>query len=147
MSHYEHKFIFHPGLWIGEGKVTFSASPDHIRFYTKWRIEHGVEGVIACWQQVEIQGTDEHVFNNFRMMNITPQGFDIELENELMGKIHGKGLVDEKTVAWEFRGGPEFEGFEVYELQEDGDYMVHAEYASPDQYRTIIDGRIWKKTG
>lgn len=145
MSH--HKFIFEKGLWIGEGKVTFSASPEHLRFYTKWRIEEVVPAGIFCWQQVEIQGTEENVFNNFVITNVTPNGFLISLENELMGKINGKGIIDEKTVAWEFRDSAEFEGFEVYELQEGGDYMIHAEYSSPDQYRTIIDGRIWKKDG
>jgi hypothetical protein len=38
-----------------------------------------------------------------------------------------------------------FEGFEVYEQQENGDYFLHAEYGSPDQFRTIIEGLIWRK--
>jgi hypothetical protein len=69
----------------------------------------------------------------------------MELENELLGKVKGAGVIDEKTIAWEFHGTGGLEGFEVYELQDNGDYMMHAEYSSPDQFRTIIDGRIWKK--
>jgi hypothetical protein len=63
----------------------------------------------------------------------------------MLGSVQGKGIIDAKTIAWEFRGHPDFEGFEVYELQENGDFMLHAEYSSLDQIRTIIDGRIWKK--
>lgn len=141
----QHDFLFNPGLWIGEGRVTFSASPEHIHFYTKWQVEKQSKEGIPCRQQVEIQGTDEHVFNSFQIKEVTPASFKIELENDLIGKVQGTGVIDVKTIAWEFRDSPNFEGFEVYELQEDGDYMVHAEYASTDQYRTIIDGRIWKK--
>ena len=69
----------------------------------------------------------------------------MELENELLGTVKGTGVIDENTIAWEFHGTGGLEGFEVYELQDNGDYMMHAEYSSPDQFRTIIDGRIWKK--
>jgi len=72
--------------------------------------------------------------------------FKIELESEQINKSVGSGLIDEKTIAWEFRSSEGMEGFEVYELQENGDYMFHAEYASLGQFRTIVDGRIWRKS-
>lgn len=148
----KHAFIFEPGQWIGEGRVRFSSSPDEIKFYTKWNIPDVKTGgtstdrqTIYCFQQVEMRGTNEQVLNQFCFSEITPLGFLIELENELVGKVRGKGVIEPKTIAWEFRGHSNFEGFEVYELLENGDYMLHAEYSSLDQFRTIIDGRIWKK--
>lgn len=117
-----------------------------LRFYTKWIVEPPFDKIVNCQQQVEMEGRDENVFNNFTFSNIKANSFDVELTSELLGTIKGKGVIDAKTVAWELRGHADFEGFEVYELQENGDYMVHAEYISTEQYRTIIDGRIWKKS-
>lgn len=141
----KHEFLFSPGQWIGEGRVTFSTSPEHLRFYTKWSIEKGPQGNFNCQQHVEMESGQDHVFNTFLISHITSDSFVIELHNEILGKISGKGVIDPQTIAWEFRGHNEFEGFEVYELQDNGDYMLHAEYSSTEQFRTIIDGRIWKK--
>jgi hypothetical protein len=139
-----HNFIFSPGIWIGEGKIALSTSPEIIHFYTKWIVDKPKKKEHSCQQQVEMQGVDESVFNNLTFSDITAESFTVILENEMIGKVKGKGIIDDKTIAWEYRSG-DFEGFEVYELQDNGDYMLHAEYSSPDQYRTIIDGRIWKK--
>lgn len=141
-----HEFIFSPGQWIGEGKITFSTSPQHLRFYTKWVVEKKESGVIRCQQHVEMEGGEESVFNAFSFSHFTTNDFRLELTNDLLGSVKGKGVIDDKTLAWEFRGYNDFEGFEVYELQDNGDYMLHAEYASSDQFRTIIDGRIWRKS-
>ena len=101
---------------------------------------------VLCQQRVEIQGSGDGINNRFVVSELLGGRFKIHLENELLGYIEGTGLVDSKTIAWEFRNNSAVEGFEVYELQENGDYMFHAEYSSPDQFRTIIDGRIWKKS-
>ena len=140
-----HEFIFQPGLWIGEGKVTFSASPEHLRFFTKWRVEKSENGLIRCQQQVEMEGREGDVFNTLVFSDITANSCIVELTSDLLGTILGKCVMDKRTVAWEFRGHPEFEGFEVYELQDNRDYMLHAEYAASDQLRTVIDGRVWRK--
>lgn len=140
-----HEFILQPGLWIGEGKVTFSASPERLRFYTKWSIEAQKRGTHSCSQQVEMEGGSDHVNNSFIFSDFHDGSFIVELTSELLGTVMGKGVIDAKTIAWEFRGNPEFEGFEVYELQDNGDYMLHAEYSSSELIRTIIDGRIWRK--
>lgn len=140
-----HEFIFQPGLWIGEGKISFSSSPDHLHFYTKWMIASETDGFIHCQQKVETRGVDDLVVNSFKLGKLTPSSFNIELKNELVGKVTGQGIIDSKTIAWEFRGNHQVEGFEVYEIQDNSDYTVHAEYSSTDQFRTIIDGRIWKK--
>jgi len=141
-----HEFIFKPGVWVGEGRVTFNASPEIIRFYTKWNIEKEKRNAITCQQHVELEGGESNVFNKMTFSEITPDAFLIELKSELLGTIKGKGVIDKKTIAWEFRDSSDVEGFEVYELQDNGDFMFHAEYTSGDHIRTIIDGRIWKKT-
>lgn len=144
---HNHIFIFQPGTWIGEGKIAFSASPESVRFYTKWAIDTENNGTVSAEQQVEMQGSEPNTKTQFSISDITPSSFVIELDNETLGKVTGTGVIDQKTIAWEFRANGEgLEGFEVYELQENGDYMLHAEYASADQFRTIIDGRIWKKS-
>jgi hypothetical protein len=141
-----HHFIFSPGHWIGEGRISFSSSADHFRFYTKWTIDPLEEGKVTARQQIEIQGGGDHSVNQLLFSNIVNQNFQVELVQALSPPMHGKGILDEKTIAWEFRNRADFEGFEVYELQENGDYMLHAEYLSGGQFRTLIDGRIWKKS-
>ena len=140
-----HEFLFTPGLWVGEGRVTFSKSPNILRFYTKWEITKDDEGMLSCAQRVEMQGREEDVINTFAVFDVTSTNFILELTNEQLGIVLGKGIIEPKTIAWEFRGDTEFQGFEVYELQDNGDYMLHAEYTSTEHYRTTIDGRIWEK--
>lgn len=140
-----HTFIFTPGTWLGEGKIGFSASSEEIPFYTRWIIqEEASNGTIICDQTVEMVESSEKVNNRLTISQITPLAFQIQLENDLVGKVSGKGVIDAKTIAWELREHSGFEGFEVYEIQENGEYTFHAEYASSENFRTIIDGRIWK---
>lgn len=141
----QHAFIVTPGKWVGEGKISFSASAEHIRFYTRWLVGEADQGNITCGQEVEMVGNEPNMMNQFVFSNVTATSFTVQLENDILGQVKGKGVIDAKAIAWEFHGGGELEGFEVYTLQDNGDYMLHAEYASPDQFRTIIDGRIWKK--
>lgn len=141
-----HAFIFEPGTWIGEGKVAFSASPEEIKFYTRWSVDKLKKGSITCSQEVELHGIDEKVNNAFELKEIEAHSFLMILENELIGEAQGKGVISEETIAWEVKGPDNFQGYEVYERQVDGEYLFHAEYTSDDQYRTIINGRIWKKS-
>lgn len=141
----KHDFIFKEGIWIGEGKVQFSTSPEQIHFYTKWVVNKIEKNQIQCQQQVEMRGGGDSVFNHFTFSDIKDSTFTIALENEILGMATGKGTFNENNIAWEFRNHSDFEGFEVYELQENGEYILHAEYISTDQHRTTIDGRLWKK--
>lgn len=93
-----------------------------------------------------MEGGGGTVYNSFIFSDVHQNTFTVELVSEPLGKVLGKGVMDSKMIAWEFRGNPDFEGFEVYELQDNLDYMMHAEYSSSELARTIIDGRIWKKT-
>ncbi len=141
----QRNFILAPSIWIGEGKITFSASPEFIKFYTKWQVTEEAPGRLKATQIVEMQDTKEHIVNTYTFYDITLTHFSVQLENEVIGKISGTGIIEPTIIAWEFQGSKNLEGFEVYELQENGDYSLHAEFSSPDQFRTIIDGLIWKK--
>lgn len=138
-------FIFTPSLWLGEGKISFSTSPEFLKFYTKWEIKEKTSHIMIATQVVEMQGMEEQIINVFTFKDILFDSFTVFLENNLVGIVAGKGIRDEHTIAWEFRNQSAFEGFEVYEQQENGDYFLHAEYGSPDQFRTIIEGLIWRK--
>jgi hypothetical protein len=138
-------FIFEPGSWIGEGKVSFSTTLESLHFYTKWIVKEKVKDRLVLEQLVEMQGVHEKVINQFTLKNITESGFDILLENDLIGSCEGKGMIQGDTVGWEFRGESGLEGFETFQKQENGEYQVKAEYASPDQFRSMIHGRIWKQ--
>lgn len=140
-----HEFLIKPGIWVGEGRMVFTSSPEQIKYYTKWTITPILDNNITVKQQVEMQGVDEHVNNQLQFTFLNDNTFLVKIDNELFGNVVGKGVIDPKTIAWEFRGKGAFEGLEVYELQENGDYLLHGEYTSTDQHRTIVDGRIWKK--
>src|SRR5438105_2334027 len=114
----QHEFIFHPGNWVGEGKVAFSSTPENLHFYTKWTIEKADTFGISATQIVEIQGSEPSMSNQFVFSEVTPIKFVIGLENDILGKVVGAGVIDSKTIAWEFHGQGRLEGFEVYELQD-----------------------------
>ncbi len=140
-----HYFLFTPGRWVGAGRITFNNSPELIRFYTRWIIEKDDQGKIHCNQLIEMQETGQKVENRFSIYEVNNNAFKINLQNEGISSATGLGIIDAKSIAWEFHGKGELEGFEVYELQENGDYMLHAEYASTSLLRTIVDARIWRK--
>lgn len=134
-------------MWIGEGKITFSVSPDHVRFYTRWTSKpHPQETSLEWLQEVEMHGANEKVDNRFMITPLSDTAFSLSLENEIVGKAIGKGVIDEHKIAWEIKSPDNFHGFEVYELQDSGDYRLHAEYVTQDNFRTLIDGLIWKKS-
>jgi hypothetical protein len=139
-----HAFLFSPGTWLGQGKITFNSTVDSIEFFTRWVILES-DKTLTSTQEVEMKGIDGKVENLYVVSKVTPESFIIALDNELIGKVQGKGVIDPKNIAWEIRGQNEFEGFEVFELQDNGEYKFHSEFFSPDQFRTIIDGRLWRK--
>ena len=140
-----YSFILTPGLWLGEGKITFSTSPTFIKFYTKWQIVHESPQLIRAIQLIELQGEADQVANNLIFSNITANTFQIDLKSNLIGQAVGTGLYDDRVIAWEFVGNTDFEGFESYERQENGDYFFHAEYGSSHDFHTVVEGLIWRK--
>lgn len=143
-----HSFIFKPGLWLGEGKITLDMMDETMPFYTKWKVPSIDEGGrLECTQEIQIAGLSELMLNEFSLYDIAPGQFLIELENQSLGKVVGSGLIGKETIAWEFRlNHLGFEGFEFYQKVDENTYKVHAEYATTDEFRTIIHGKIWLST-
>ncbi len=139
------EFIFAEGTWLGEGKITFSASSEFIKFYMKWQITE--EGkVMRAIQTIQMAGIEEKSINDLTFFDIHADSFTVQLENETLGKVLGKGIYNDNMIAWEFQRDASFEGFETYERRENGDFFLHAEYGKNDVYRTIIEGLVWPKT-
>lgn len=138
-----HPFLLEEGLWLGSGQIGFNIAQDKLKFYARWSVAKGSSGLIKCTQVVEMVGGADHVVNTLTLTDITNDGFRVRLENPMIGVVMGKGLIDEKSIAWEFRNtSVGFEGFEIYER--DGEkYLMKGEYAS-DESRTFIEGELWK---
>ena len=144
----KHPFIFEPGFWLGEGKISLSMMDEKLPFYTRWTVPSADDkGLIACLQEIQIAGLSDMMHNQFSFYDVSRQNFAIKLENQSIGKVVGKGIINSKLIGWEFRLGQlGFEGFEFYEVAKEPDtYLLHAEYAASDDFRTVIHGKIWKK--
>lgn len=143
----EHTFLFFEKKWLGEGTIKLSGSDELLHFYTRWNLgKLDPNGRIPAFQEVQIRGVEDSMHNQFVITDLSPTHFSIELENAALGKISGKGIIKENLIAWEFRNKEiGFEGFEFYEKQEDGSYLMRAEYATPDHFRTMIRAKIWER--
>jgi hypothetical protein len=143
----EHPFVFTSGEWLGEGTIQLSMSEDPLQFVTKWKLLSSADQrPIELLQEVQIKGISETMLNHFTLSDFESKSFLIKLENNTLGKVEGKGVVNPEVIGWEFNS-PEanFQGFEFYEKLNDNEYSMRAEYASDDEYRTLITGKIWRK--
>lgn len=143
----KHLFIFSPSCWLGEGKIQLNMVEEELPFYAKWDVsQKDAEGKIECVQQIQVKGLSEIMHNQLLFFDVASGNFCLELDNPSIGKVLGKGLITNALIAWEFRA-PEmgFEGFETYEKQPDNTYLMHAEYATADQLRTVIKGKVWQE--
>jgi hypothetical protein len=93
-------FIFTPGFWLGEGKISFSASPEFLKFYTKWEIKEEAPDIMIATQIVEMQEMEEQIINTFTFKDILSESFSVFLENNLVGVVAGKGIRDEHTICF-----------------------------------------------
>ncbi|MBS0623491.1 MAG: hypothetical protein JSS62_02600 [Verrucomicrobia bacterium] len=135
--------MFCSSRWEGEGNITLSVSDQVISYKVVWIVSPPKEDRIFLHQIVTIQDFDQMMTNQFCISQASKTNFDIELSNQLVCGIKGKGVIDPQVVAWEFREtGQEFEGFEVYRLQPDESYEMHAEYSASEGMRTLIQGYI-----
>jgi len=141
-----HPFILSPSSWLGEGKIKLSMVDEELGFFTRWNVSNrDPTGKIECIQEIQVKGVSDIMHNQFAFFDLTPVAFNVELENQALGKVIGSGIINEKVIGWEFRiADLGFEGFEFYEKQEDESYLMHAEYATTDQFRTVIQGKIWR---
>lgn len=147
MSEEKHSFILSPGSWFGEGKIVLNMVDEDLTFFTTWNIlSRDFSGKIPCVQDIQIQGLSDNMRNELTFYDFGVKSFSVEMENQNIGKVVGKGIFDDKLIAWEFRENDlKFEGYETYRLQEDGSYLMLGEYISTDQLRTQIEGRIWQQ--
>lgn len=142
-----HPFLFTPITWLGQGQISLSMAQEELTFFTRWTVNHvDTDGKITCAQEIQIKGLSDIMHNDFLLFDLKEGSFTIDLENEALGRVTGKGLIDEKMIAWEFRVEDlGFDGFEIYEKQDDKNYNLRAEYATGDQFRTLIKGKLWQK--
>ncbi len=145
---FNHSFIFSPGNWYGEGKITLNLVEEELIFSTNWAVlNKDFGGKVGAAQEIQIQGLSDNMRNDLSFYDIQQKTFSVDMENPNIGKITGTGLFDDKTIAWEFRNNDmNFEGFETYTLQPDGSYQMKGEYVTSDQFRTHIVARIWQHT-
>lgn len=143
----QHLFIFKPGVWLGEGKIHLSTAGENLSFVTRWLVPKKEEGGVKAVQEIQISTLSDLMQNQFTITQIGKENFQIELENQSLGKVVGKGRISKEVISWEFRlSNLGFEGFELYEKTKEKDaYLMHAEYATVDDFRTIIHGKIWRK--
>lgn len=142
----QHDFIIASGVWLGEGKLSFTLSPNILRYYTKWTVAEEQDGVIVAVQEVELEGREENQHNRLIFRKSVSENFLVTYSHQILGDISGEGTISNKGISWRLLKHPEFEGVEEYERNERGGYQVHAEYLSGD-FKTIVDGRIWRITG
>lgn len=139
-----HTFIFEPGVWEGRGKISFSMAEDQLPFKMRWTVLPKDNDQYLFSQLVEVDDFTEKMNNSFCVSSVDENGFMIELENHLVGKVEGKGVINDHVLAWEFRENEQgFEGFEIYEKSGD-DYKMRAEFSAGEGLRTYVRGIISK---
>lgn len=144
----QHQFLLTPTHWLGQGKIQLNMVSEELSFFTRWNASTvDGDGRIECLQEIQVKGLSDVMHNEFFIYNLANGEFTIDLENPALGRVTGTGLITDKVIAWEFRVEEiGFEGFELYEKQDDKNYLMRAEYATNDQFRTLIQGRVWQQT-
>jgi len=145
---FNHSFIFSPGTWSGEGKITLNMVEEELPFNTRWAVQNkDFAGKVASAQDIQIHGLADNMRNELTFYNFQQSTFSVDMENQNIGRIVGTGVYDDKMIAWEFRNNDmNFEGYETYTLQNDGSYLMKGEYVTSDQFRTQIEARIWAQS-
>ncbi len=143
----KHSFLLTPGRWLGEGKIKLSMIEEELAFLTRWKIEQDDLGGMECVQEIQVKGLSEVMINHFHLFDQTAVSFSLFMESHVIGRVQGIGIINENVIGWEFRSEEVgFEGFELYEKQSDDLYHVKGEFSSSDQFRTSIQGKIWKQS-
>lgn len=140
----EHSFIQKPGIWEGEGSMRLSIVEEDLKFKTKWSVKPAEkDGKIYCVQEVQIDGLAVTTLNHFCVRDVNGDRFVVDLETEALGQAEGKGVINPRSIAWEL-GLKElgFSGYEMYEKMDDDTYLMRAEFATSDQFRSDVTGTI-----
>lgn len=142
-------FIFTPGFWIGEGMMELSNVSEKIPFVVKWMVPNirPEDPYIELIQQIQIKGHSDALTNNFTLKDFEKHRFSIILENDNIGQVMGPGQIKSDWIGWEFKENlVGFDGYEYYQHQGDGHYIMEAEYSTSDDLRTVMRGKLWKHT-
>ncbi len=116
---------------------------DELDFVMRWTVLPLEQEQIFFNQSIEIPSLSQTMKNNFTLSKLSGDRFTIQLENQVIGKVFGKGVIDQGLIAWEFREPEQaFEGYEVYELQDDNTYKMRGEFSGGDGMRTYVSGSI-----
>ena len=121
---------------------------EELVFNTQWAVQNkDFAGKVQCAQEIQIQGLSENMRNELSFYDFQGKSFAVDMENQNVGRIVGNGVYDDKMIGWEFRNNDmNFEGYETYNLQPDGSYRMKGEYVTSDQFRTLIEARIWLRS-
>ena len=118
---------------------------DELDFAMRWTILPIEQEQIFFNQSIDIPTLAQSMKNNFALSKLAGDRFTILLQNQVIGKVVGKGVIDQEVIAWEFREPEQaFEGYEVYELQKNHSYKMHGEFSGGDGMRTYVSGLISK---
>lgn len=134
-------FIFSPGVWRGEGMLTFPLLSDKVKFYTQWEITQVAPGKCTAVQTVEMEGLSEQVINRWLFLQSDESSFSLELESASLGQQRGVGGADDSCFSWEVFG--DVKGHERYEQQGE-EWHFDARYGADDLYCTLVQGRLWR---
>jgi hypothetical protein len=120
---------------------------EELVFFTRWTVRSREgNGPVECTQEIQVKGLSDVMTNHFILSDFSLVDFSVVMENHAVGKVSGKGILNEHRVGWEFRVKEiGFEGFEFYEKKSDETYSVHGEFATSDELRTTIRGKIWRQ--
>ncbi len=141
-----HSFIFSPGKWLGEGRIRLNQFEEDLVFFTRWTVQQEEDDEIECIQEIQVKGLSDIMVNHFRIFQIESSTFSLVMDNHAIGTVQGKGILHEQAIGWEFRVLElDFEGFEYYEKESEEAYIMRGEFATTDQLRTTLQGRIWKQ--
>lgn len=140
-----HRFIFTPGVWLGEGRISLSLVAEPLVFFTRWNVyPRNEKGQITCLQEIQVKGISDIMVNRFAFLDVVPTAFHVMMDNHAIGRVNGIGIIRPEMIGWEFRVQElGFEGFEFYEKQSEDLYHMHGEFATSDDLRTQIHGKIW----
>jgi hypothetical protein len=139
-----HLFPFEPGEWIGHGTLILGMGHQALRFRMRWQIQSPQQHTITACQEIDVQGLTNPLVNRLELRPTANGHFKVDLSNAVIGALHGRGLIDGEVIAWELSDTERPRGFEIYERMTSDRYQLHAEYASDEFHRTIIDGELWK---
>ena len=122
---------------------------EKIPFIVKWMVPSfkPEDPYLELIQQIQIKGHSEVMTNNFTFKDFEKHRFSIILESDNIGQVMGPGHIKSDWIGWEFKENLiGFDGYEYYQHQGDGHYIMEAEYSTSDDLRTVMRGKLWKHT-